>query len=141
VPVTISAGVVERRPGETLDSMLKFADEALYAGDKQHEGILKGLITEGSLLIEAKYRTPVMAANLLHLLVEQFNFSLALQPFLVAQVCRNPLDHRHQFFNAVLQSVAAGHLLPVNHLIQRTGSLQQTIQVLKTCSRFGQQRL
>ena len=30
LPVTISAGVVERRPGESLDSMLKFADEALY---------------------------------------------------------------------------------------------------------------
>jgi diguanylate cyclase (GGDEF)-like protein/PAS domain S-box-containing protein len=28
--VTISAGVVERRPGETLDSMLRVADEALY---------------------------------------------------------------------------------------------------------------
>jgi diguanylate cyclase (GGDEF)-like protein len=30
VPVTISAGVVERRPGETLDAVLKIADEALY---------------------------------------------------------------------------------------------------------------
>ena len=30
VPVTISAGVVERRPGETLDATLKVADEALY---------------------------------------------------------------------------------------------------------------
>ncbi len=30
VPVTISAGVVERRHAETLDSMLKVADEALY---------------------------------------------------------------------------------------------------------------
>jgi diguanylate cyclase (GGDEF)-like protein/PAS domain S-box-containing protein len=30
VPVTISAGVVERRPGETLDAVLKTADEALY---------------------------------------------------------------------------------------------------------------
>jgi diguanylate cyclase (GGDEF)-like protein/PAS domain S-box-containing protein len=30
VPVTISAGVVERRPGETVDTMLTMADEALY---------------------------------------------------------------------------------------------------------------
>jgi diguanylate cyclase (GGDEF)-like protein len=30
VPVTISAGVVERRANETLDAVLKIADEALY---------------------------------------------------------------------------------------------------------------
>jgi hypothetical protein len=50
-----------------------FADEALYAGDKQHEGILKGIITEGSLLIEAKYRTAVMVANMLHMLLSSNN--------------------------------------------------------------------
>ena len=48
---------------------LIFADEAFFAGDKQHEGVLKAIITETSLLIEAKYRTPVMASNMLHLLM------------------------------------------------------------------------
>jgi diguanylate cyclase (GGDEF)-like protein/PAS domain S-box-containing protein len=35
LPVTISAGVVERRPGETLDSVLKIADEALYQAKRE----------------------------------------------------------------------------------------------------------
>jgi diguanylate cyclase (GGDEF)-like protein/PAS domain S-box-containing protein len=35
VSVTISAGVVERRPGETLDSVLKVADEALYQAKRE----------------------------------------------------------------------------------------------------------
>jgi diguanylate cyclase (GGDEF)-like protein/PAS domain S-box-containing protein len=35
VPVTISAGVVERRSGETLDSILKIADEALYQAKRE----------------------------------------------------------------------------------------------------------
>ncbi len=35
VPVTISAGVVDRRHGETLDSMLKVADEALYQAKRE----------------------------------------------------------------------------------------------------------
>jgi hypothetical protein len=59
--------------GHLRDVIFVFADEALYAGDKQHEGILKGIITEGSLLIEAKYRTPVMAPNVLHLLLSSNN--------------------------------------------------------------------
>jgi Family of unknown function (DUF5906) len=59
--------------GHLRDVIFVFADEALYAGDKQHEGILKGIITEGSLLIEAKYRTPVMVANMLHLILSSNN--------------------------------------------------------------------
>jgi hypothetical protein len=58
-----------RFSGHLRDAIFIFADEAFFAGDKQHEGVLKAIITEGSLLIEAKYRTPVMAANMLHLLL------------------------------------------------------------------------
>lgn len=35
LPVTISAGVVERRHGETLDAVLKIADEALYQAKRE----------------------------------------------------------------------------------------------------------
>ncbi|MET0594670.1 MAG: diguanylate cyclase [Polyangiaceae bacterium] len=35
VPVTISAGVVERRAGESLDSVLRLADEALYQAKRE----------------------------------------------------------------------------------------------------------
>ena len=31
-----------------------FADEAFFAGDRSHESVLKGLITEETLLIEPK---------------------------------------------------------------------------------------
>src|SRR5262249_18800266 len=36
------------------DTVFLFADEAFYAGDKKHESILKTLITEASIAIEAK---------------------------------------------------------------------------------------
>jgi hypothetical protein len=58
-----------RFSGHLRDAIFVFADEAFFAGDKQHEGVLKAMITEGSLLIEAKYRTPVMTPNMLHLLM------------------------------------------------------------------------
>jgi Family of unknown function (DUF5906) len=51
------------------DACLAFADEAFYAGDKQHEGQLKRLVTEPTLMIEAKYANAVSVRNCLHLIV------------------------------------------------------------------------
>jgi hypothetical protein len=51
------------------DCLLLFADEAFYAGDKQHEGVLKGLITEPYLVIEGKRQNVVKAPNMLHLIM------------------------------------------------------------------------
>jgi Family of unknown function (DUF5906)/RepB DNA-primase from phage plasmid len=51
------------------DACLIFADEAFYAGDKQHEGQLKRLVTEPTLIIEAKYANAVPVPNRLHLIV------------------------------------------------------------------------
>lgn len=55
--------------GHLRDAVFVFADEAFFAGDRQHEGVLKAIITESLLLLEAKYRTPVMTPNMLHLLM------------------------------------------------------------------------
>ena len=66
----VNAGhLTGRFSGHLRDAVLVFADEAFFAGDRQHEGVLKAIITETTLLIEAKYRTPVMAPNMLHLLM------------------------------------------------------------------------
>lgn len=46
-----------------------FADEALFAGDKKHEGILKGLVTERTLEIEPKFRVLFEALNFLHVMM------------------------------------------------------------------------
>jgi hypothetical protein len=66
----VNAGhLTGRFSGHLRDAIFVFADEAFFAGDRQHESVLKAIITEGTLLIEAKYRTPVMAPNMLHLLM------------------------------------------------------------------------
>ena len=41
------------------DAVFLFADEAFYAGDKQHVGVLKRMITEPNLMIAAKYQNAV----------------------------------------------------------------------------------
>ena len=51
------------------DCVLLFGDEAFYAGDKQHEGVLKGLITEPYLVIEGKYQRVVIVPNMLHIVL------------------------------------------------------------------------
>ena len=51
------------------DCVFLFADEAFFAGDKQHVGVLKSLITEESLTIEAKYANAVEPPNYLHLMM------------------------------------------------------------------------
>ena len=51
------------------DCVLLFADEAFYAGDKRHASVLKTLITEDSLVIEAKGLDSEMSQNCTHLIM------------------------------------------------------------------------
>jgi hypothetical protein len=51
------------------DSVLVFADEAFFAGDKQHEGALKALITEPTLMIENKGLDATQSRNCVHLIM------------------------------------------------------------------------
>lgn len=49
------------------DTVLLFGDEAFFAGDKKHEGVLKTLITEEHLVIEGKGIDAEAAPNFVHL--------------------------------------------------------------------------
>jgi hypothetical protein len=51
------------------DCVVIFADEAFYAGDKKHESILKGLITEESIIVEPKGVDAEAVPNYLHLIM------------------------------------------------------------------------
>lgn len=51
------------------DTVVLFADEALWAGDKQGEGVLKMLITEETLVIEGKGVDPICCSNFVHLIM------------------------------------------------------------------------
>ncbi len=51
------------------DCAFLFVDEALYANDKQHESILKGLITEDVITIEGKGVNAYQSRNMLSLIM------------------------------------------------------------------------
>lgn len=51
------------------DCVVMFADEAFYAGDKKNEGVLKTLVTEETLTIEAKGVDVETTPNYLHIIM------------------------------------------------------------------------
>jgi hypothetical protein len=60
---------VGRFNGHLRDLILLFVDEAFFAGDKRHEGVLKALITEIEFPLEGKYQTTVMVKSFLHIMM------------------------------------------------------------------------
>ena len=51
------------------DCVLLFADEAFFAGDKQHESVLKTMITEDTLVVEGKGVDAEVGPNYIHLMM------------------------------------------------------------------------
>jgi hypothetical protein len=51
------------------DCVVLFGDEAFYAGDKKHESILKRLVTEKTIMIEAKGYDAEQSRNCTHLIM------------------------------------------------------------------------
>jgi hypothetical protein len=51
------------------DCLLAFCDEGFWAGDKRAEGVIKGLITEPTILLEPKGKDPFTVKNHVHLII------------------------------------------------------------------------
>lgn len=51
------------------DNLLLYSDEAFFAGDKKQAGLMKGLITEGTRMLESKYVNAVEVNNFTRLIL------------------------------------------------------------------------
>jgi len=71
--VTSSRDLTGRFNAHLRDTILLFADEAVWAGSKSEESTLKGLITEPYLSIEGKGRDLYQCRNMLHLIIATNN--------------------------------------------------------------------
>jgi Family of unknown function (DUF5906) len=58
VHITQAMQVMGRFNGILKGILFAFLDEAFWAGDKQYEGVLKGLITESKIIVEHKGKEP-----------------------------------------------------------------------------------
>jgi Family of unknown function (DUF5906) len=95
------------------DCVALFGDEAFYAGDVQHEGILKGLITDPTLEIEGKYQNVVAAVNMLHIMLASNSdwvvpVSLKGRRFAIFDPADNRMGDRKYFSDIVKQMESGG---------------------------------
>lgn len=73
VQVTQGHQVIGRFNSILKGRVLVFLDEAFWAGDKQSEGALKGMITERELVIEYKGKEPIRLTNYSRILMASNN--------------------------------------------------------------------
>lgn len=69
LPVSDPKHLVGSFNAHLRDCVVLFGDEAFYAGDRRHESILKTLVTEETISIEAKGLDMEPAKNYLHILM------------------------------------------------------------------------
>jgi hypothetical protein len=94
------------------DLVFLFADEAFYAGDKQHTGVLLTLISEPTLIIEGKYRNAIQTPNFLHIMMASNKdwvvpASLRSRRWVMADVLPDRIGD-HDYFTAIQKELENG---------------------------------
>ncbi len=101
------------------DVVFLFADEAFFAGDRAHVGVLKSIITEPYLTVEAKYANAVEVPNYLHLMMasnETWVIPAAMDArrFLVLEV-NDTAKNNHEYFGGIWKQMEAGGYAAMLH--------------------------
>ena len=98
--------------GHLRDAILLFADEAFFAGDRAHVGVLKSIITEPYLTVEAKFQNAVQMPNFLHVMMASNEewvvpASLDARRFFVLEV-NDCAKNNHTYFAEIWAQMDAG---------------------------------
>jgi hypothetical protein len=72
-PLNSTRQLVGNFNAHLANALVVFADEALWAGDKPNEGVLKALITEKTMPLEYKGKDIVLIENHIHLIISTNN--------------------------------------------------------------------
>ena len=110
--ITNAAHLVGRFNEHLQCCVMLFADEAFFAGDVQHTGVLKAIITEPTLAIEGKYRSVIEAQNFLHVIMASNSrwvvpASLEARRFFVLDVS-NEKARNHAYFKEIQDELDNG---------------------------------
>jgi hypothetical protein len=103
------------------DALLVFADEAFWAGDKNSEGVLKGMITEDIIMIEPKGRDPFSVKNHVRLMIASNNDWLVPAGPQERRFCVLDVSEKHQqdhaYFAAIEKEMKSGGREALLHLL------------------------
>jgi len=126
------------------DTVLLFADEAFWAGDKQGENVLKALITEPDLVIERKGVDVITAKNYIHLIIASNNeWTIPAGPherrFFVLKVSDKHRQDMPYFKKIVSQMKDGGREAMLHELLNRDISGFDVRRVPKTAELLEQQ--
>jgi hypothetical protein len=101
------------------DCIFLFADEAFWAGDKQAEGVLKGLITEPTLVIEGKGKDIVTTKNMLHIMMASNSEWIAPAGLEERRYCILDVGDKHiqdkAYFGAIQKQMEKGGYAAMLH--------------------------
>jgi hypothetical protein len=122
--ITSSDHLVGKFNQHLRDCILLFADEAFYAGDKKNEGVLKGLITEPTLVVEKKGADVIRTDNHLKIVMST-NEEWAIpagadaRRFAVFKVAATHKDDEPYFNALYAQMAGGGHAAMLYDLLRR----------------------
>ena len=122
IQVTQSSHLVGNFNGHQKDKLLVFADEAFWAGNKQAEGVLKGLVTEDTLSIEMKGVDVGQFPNFIRLILATNNdwvvpASAEQRRFVVIDASAARMQDT-AYFGAIIQQMESGGLEALMHHLQ-----------------------
>ena len=122
IQVTQSSHLVGNFNGHQKDKLLVFADEAFWAGNKQAEGVLKGLVTEDTLSIEMKGVDVGQFPNFIRLILATNNewvvpASAEQRRFVVIDASAARMQDT-AYFGAIIQQMENGGLEALMHHLQ-----------------------
>jgi hypothetical protein len=157
--ITNPTHLVHRFNNHLKDCLLCFVDEGIWAGDKQAEGILKGMITEKHIMVEPKGKDAFQVKNHIHLIFASNNAwvvpaGLEERRFFVLDVSDKRIQD-FEYFKAIINQMNNGgreallyDLLEMNisdvnlRKIPRTNALlDQIIHTMPTAHKFWLERL
>lgn len=132
--------------GHLRDAIFLFADEAFFAGDKAHVGVLKSIITEPYLTVEAKFQNAAQMPNFLHIMMASneewvIPASVDARRFFVLDVAEH-CKNNHEYFGLMKEQMEAGGYAAMLHdLLAYDLSRFNVRDVPKTAGLQQQQKL
>lgn len=157
--LTSSQQLTGRFNSHLKDALLLFSDEGTWGGDKIAEGVLKGLITEGTIFVEPKGKDGFTVANHVNLVIASNNSwvipaGLEERRYLVLRVSEQHMQDK-PYFRAICDEMNNGGLAAMMYDLlrldisavdlrspPRTEALfEQILQTMPSAARFWHQLL